>query len=69
MTASKNIRFQELERIARERAYSLKRIGREIFWWRNGEKGKVYSSIGVAAACEDILLDYSSKKPEDVGKR
>lgn len=69
MTASKKIRFTDLERLARERAYTLKRVGREIFWWRNGHKNRVQSSIGVASAMEDILLDCSSEKPEDVGTR
>lgn len=67
MTVSKKPRFADLERIARERAYTLRRVGREIFWWRNGEKEKVFSSSGVASAMEDILLDSSSKKPDDVG--
>lgn len=67
MTASKRPRFADLERVARERAYTLKRVGREIFWWRNADRMKVYSSLGVAAAMEDVLLDSSSKKADDGG--
>lgn len=67
MNASKRPRFADLQRVARERAYTLKRVGREIFWWRNGERAKVYSSDSVVAAMEDILLDSSSKKADHSG--
>lgn len=66
MTASKRVKFKDLERLARERAYTVRRVGREIFWRRNGREG-VHNSTGVASAWEDILLDSSPEKPDDGG--
>lgn len=66
MTASKRVKFRDLEQLARERAYTVRRVGREIFWRRNGQDG-AHNSTGVASAWEDILLDCSSEKPEDEG--
>jgi hypothetical protein len=55
-------RFADLETLARERAYTVQRQGDEILWWRNGDPSRRYSSFGVGAAAEDILLDCSSKE-------
>lgn len=55
-------RFNHLERLARERAYTVRRLGREIHWRRNSEPGRFYVSYGVSEALEDILLDCSSEK-------
>lgn len=60
-------RFVDLERLARERGYTLRRLGRTVFWSRNGDSGRIYSSSGVSSAWEDILLDSSSKEVEAAG--
>lgn len=56
-------RFVDLERLARERGYTLSRNGRIVFWRRNSGCDRIYSSFGVGESWEDILLDCSSKKP------
>lgn len=60
-------RFSHLERLARERAYTVRRRGREVHWSRNSEPGRFYVSCGVAEAVEDILLDCSSEKSRPSG--
>jgi hypothetical protein len=57
------IRFARLQELARERGYGVGRLGREVLWWRNGERARVYTSSGVAEAWDDIVLDHSSEKP------
>jgi hypothetical protein len=60
-------RFPDLEMLARERGYTLSRSGRTVFWSRNGDSGRIYSSSGVSSAWEDILLDASSKEQAPAG--
>lgn len=60
-------RFPDLERLARERGYTLERLGREVLWWRNSNPRTVLSSSGVSAAWDDIILDSSSKEPVGSG--
>ena len=61
-------RFVDLERLARERGYTLSRNGRAVFWRRNSGCGRMYSSSGVCESWEDILLDASSKEVGPAGK-
>jgi hypothetical protein len=61
-------RFVDLERLARERGYTLSRNGRTVFWRRNSGGDRIYSSTGVGDSWEDILLDASSKEVGAAGK-
>lgn len=65
----KRPRWEALQTLARERAYTVRREGRQVRWWRNEEPDRVYTSFGVGSAIEDILLDSSSKKDGLAGKK
>jgi hypothetical protein len=62
-------RFPDLQRLARERGYTVERDGHWIFWWRNEDPVRRYESHGIASAAEDIILDHSSKKHLGAGTR
>lgn len=62
MDASKKPTFRDLERLARERAYTVRRRGKEISWWRNEDTGRVLVTHGVGSTIQEILMDCSSKK-------
>lgn len=55
-------RFPDLQRVARERGYTVERDGYRVFWWRNESPSERHESHGIASASEDIILDHSSKK-------
>ena len=59
--------FAQLQTLARERGYGVRRNNKDVLWWRNEDPGRVFTSSGVGDAWEDIVLDYSSKKHLGVG--
>ena len=62
-------KFSDLEKLARERGYSLRREGRFVVWWRNEDPTRTYHSDGVGEAWDAIILDFSSEKPSVGGER
>ena len=62
-------KFSDLEGLARERGYSLRREGRSVVWWRNEDPSRTYSSDGVGEAWDAIILDFSSEKPVRGGSK
>lgn len=60
MPAKRN--FSSLGVMARELGYGVGRRGRDIFWWRNEDPDRMFSSSCIRDAWEDIILDHSSKK-------
>lgn len=55
------MQMKQLETLARERGYTVKRKRRIVTWHRNEDISKKGVSEGISDAYQDILLDYKDK--------